>query len=169
MIRIAIVGGGIMGSSAALFLRRMGISVVLLERDEVNTQLEGVIKSYELAFQMQRSVPETLSIDSQLGTRMRDALDQWWKKAEGKAVIDYGFHMIVTELEDAGLGAVALHGLPLVLDSTVIDTAAPDAAERFAEAEPDLAKGLAEIRDETGYTVPANLGEEMGLTMKALS
>ncbi len=24
------------------------------------------------------------------GTRMRDALDTWWKKAEGKAVIDYG-------------------------------------------------------------------------------
>jgi D-lactate dehydrogenase len=31
---------------------------------------------------------------------------------------------------------------------TVIDTAAPDAAERFAEAEPELARGLAEIRDE---------------------
>src|SRR5262245_15905721 len=31
---------------------------------------------------------------------------------------------------------------------TVIDTAAPDAAERFMEAEPELARGLAEIRDE---------------------
>jgi D-lactate dehydrogenase len=31
---------------------------------------------------------------------------------------------------------------------TVVDTAAPDAAERFAQAEPELAKGLAEIRDE---------------------
>ncbi|HEY1236994.1 MAG TPA: FAD-binding and (Fe-S)-binding domain-containing protein [Solirubrobacterales bacterium] len=39
--------------------------------------------------------------------------------------------------------------LTFVLPSgTVIDTAAPDAAERFAEAEPELAKGLAEIRDE---------------------
>src|SRR5215217_3968983 len=39
--------------------------------------------------------------------------------------------------------------LTFVLPSgTVIDTAAPDAAERFAEAEPKLAKGLAEIRDE---------------------
>ncbi len=37
------------------------------------------------------------------GTRMRDALDTWWKKAEGKAVIDYGLHMIVTDLPDAGL------------------------------------------------------------------
>lgn len=35
------------------------------------------------------------------GTRMRDALDIWWKKAEGKATIDYGFHMIVTDLPDA--------------------------------------------------------------------
>src|SRR6202142_4103877 len=37
------------------------------------------------------------------GTRMRDALDTWWKKAEGKACIDYGLHMIVTALGDAGL------------------------------------------------------------------
>ena len=37
------------------------------------------------------------------GTKMRDALDQWWKKAEGKACIDYGLHMIVTDLGGAGL------------------------------------------------------------------
>lgn len=37
------------------------------------------------------------------GTRMRGALDLWWKKAEGKAVIDYGLHMIVTDLADSGL------------------------------------------------------------------
>ena len=35
------------------------------------------------------------------GTRIRDALDVWWAKAEGKATIDYGFHMIVTDLPDA--------------------------------------------------------------------
>ena len=29
---------------------------------------------------------------------MRTALDTWWKKAEGKACIDYGLHMIVTDL-----------------------------------------------------------------------
>jgi dihydropyrimidinase len=38
------------------------------------------------------------------GKTMRHALDDWRTRAEGKAVIDYGFHMIVTELEDAGLG-----------------------------------------------------------------
>jgi dihydropyrimidinase len=37
------------------------------------------------------------------GTRMRDALDIWWKKAEGRATIDYGLHMIVTDLAEAGL------------------------------------------------------------------
>ena len=37
------------------------------------------------------------------GTKMRTALDTWWKKAEGKAVIDYGFHMIVTDLGTTGL------------------------------------------------------------------
>jgi len=37
------------------------------------------------------------------GTKMRDALDTWWKKAENKASIDYGLHMIVTDLGEAGL------------------------------------------------------------------
>src|SRR5271170_5947864 len=37
------------------------------------------------------------------GTKMRAALDTWWKKAEGKACIDYGLHMIVTDLAGAGL------------------------------------------------------------------
>jgi dihydropyrimidinase len=37
------------------------------------------------------------------GTRMRDALDTWWKKAQDKACIDYGLHMIVTDLGGAGL------------------------------------------------------------------
>ena len=37
------------------------------------------------------------------GTRMRDAFDIWRGKAEGKACIDYGLHMIVTDLgSDAG-------------------------------------------------------------------
>ena len=34
---------------------------------------------------------------------MRDALDIWWKKAESSASIDYGLHMIVTDLGEAGL------------------------------------------------------------------
>src|SRR5580700_5474597 len=37
------------------------------------------------------------------GTKMRNALDTWWKKAEAKASIDYGLHMIVTDLGEAGL------------------------------------------------------------------
>ena len=37
------------------------------------------------------------------GTKMRDALDIWWKKAEDRASIDYGLHMIVTDLGEAGL------------------------------------------------------------------
>jgi D-lactate dehydrogenase len=42
-----------------------------------------------------------------------------------------------------------VRSLTFVLPSgTVIDTAAPDAAARFAAAEPELAAGLAEIRDE---------------------
>ena len=38
------------------------------------------------------------------GQTMRHALDEWMKKASGKAAIDYSFHMILTELPDAALG-----------------------------------------------------------------
>src|SRR3979409_1927992 len=34
------------------------------------------------------------------GQTLHHAFDTWTKKAEGKAVIDYGFHMIITELND---------------------------------------------------------------------
>jgi len=37
------------------------------------------------------------------GTHMRDALDTWMKKAQNKACVDYGLHMIVTDLGGAGL------------------------------------------------------------------
>jgi dihydropyrimidinase len=37
------------------------------------------------------------------GMKMREALDIWWKKAENKATIDYGLHMIITDLPDAHL------------------------------------------------------------------
>ncbi len=34
------------------------------------------------------------------GERLHDAWERWARKAEGKAVIDYGFHMTVTEVTD---------------------------------------------------------------------
>src|SRR6267142_1404371 len=34
------------------------------------------------------------------GQTLHHALETWAKKAEGKAVVDYGFHMIITELND---------------------------------------------------------------------
>jgi sarcosine oxidase, subunit beta len=39
---VAVIGGGIMGASAALFLRRMGIPVVVLERDLCGSRSSGV-------------------------------------------------------------------------------------------------------------------------------
>jgi len=36
------------------------------------------------------------------GTRIREALDTWWKKGE-KATVDYGLHMIITDLPEAHL------------------------------------------------------------------
>src|SRR5919202_1853457 len=34
------------------------------------------------------------------GQALLEGVDNWHKKAEGKAVVDYGFHLITTELED---------------------------------------------------------------------
>jgi dihydropyrimidinase len=41
------------------------------------------------------------------GTSMRAGLDTWHAKAEGKAAIDYGFHMIMTEANPAALEDMA--------------------------------------------------------------
>ncbi len=46
------------------------------------------------------------------GARIQDGLETWWKKASGKACIDYGLHMIVIDLSegstdpDKGLGSM---------------------------------------------------------------
>src|ERR671937_31265 len=37
------------------------------------------------------------------GQSLNQALDVWFAKAEGKAAIDYGFHMILTDLPDQRL------------------------------------------------------------------
>ena len=34
------------------------------------------------------------------GQKLHDAWEAWARKAEGKAVVDYGFHMIITDLND---------------------------------------------------------------------
>jgi dihydropyrimidinase len=43
------------------------------------------------------------------GQALNQALDVWFAKAQGKATIDYGFHMIVTDMPDQRLGE--LHSL----------------------------------------------------------
>jgi dihydropyrimidinase len=40
------------------------------------------------------------------GQTLNEALDRWHSKAEGKSLIDYGFHMICTDLEGEKLGEI---------------------------------------------------------------
>jgi dihydropyrimidinase len=42
------------------------------------------------------------------GKSLRDGLDAWHKKAEGNAVIDYGFHMIMSDVNDDTLAEMDL-------------------------------------------------------------
>src|SRR2546427_3000788 len=44
------------------------------------------------------------------GQTLHHAMETWAKKAEGKAVCDYGFHMIITELNDQVEGEMAALG-----------------------------------------------------------
>jgi dihydropyrimidinase len=37
------------------------------------------------------------------GKSLREGLETWWAKAEGNAVIDYGFHMIMSDVTDGSL------------------------------------------------------------------
>ena len=51
------------------------------------------------------------------GETLHHAFETWSKKAEGKAVIDYGFHMIITELTDQveiEMDAMVKQGVTLV-------------------------------------------------------
>ena len=43
------------------------------------------------------------SPSSRSGRSLREGLDAWHAKAEGNAVVDYGFHMIMTDVNDATL------------------------------------------------------------------
>src|SRR4030095_11898829 len=48
------------------------------------------------------------------GQTLHHAMETWAKKAEGKAVIDYGFHMIITEINDqvgGGMDALVRQGI----------------------------------------------------------
>src|SRR5262249_5474132 len=46
----------------------------------------------------------------QKGTALRQALDTWHAKAEGKAAIDYGFHMIATDVPPPVIGEMGSGG-----------------------------------------------------------
>jgi dihydropyrimidinase len=43
----------------------------------------------------------------QKGSSLKQALDAWHAKAEGKAVVDYAFHMIATDVPEKQLGAMS--------------------------------------------------------------
>jgi dihydropyrimidinase len=109
--RIAEVRHGIPRESAATLIDATGLYVMPGGID-VHTHLDmpfgGTTSSddFETGTRAAAFGGTTTIVDFAIqarGTRMRDALDTWWKKAEGKACIDYGLHMIVTDLGNAGL------------------------------------------------------------------
>jgi dihydropyrimidinase len=109
--RIREVRPGIPGESAAVVIDATGMYVIPGGID-VHTHLDmpfgGTTSAddFETGTRAAAFGGTTTIVDFAIqarGTRMRDALDTWWKKAEGRACIDYGLHMIVTDLGNAGL------------------------------------------------------------------
>jgi dihydropyrimidinase len=109
--RIREIGPAIPPASAERFIDARGL-YVLPGGIDVHTHLDmpfgGTTSSddFETGTRAAAFGGTTTLIDFAIqpkGTRMRDALDTWWKKADGKAVIDYGLHMILTDLGEAGL------------------------------------------------------------------
>lgn len=81
------------------------------------------------------------------GKRMRTALEEWHKKAEGKAVIDYGFHMIISDLPDdflADMDALVREGIT----SFKLFTAYPD---RLMLDDATIFKAMARTAENGGF------------------
>src|SRR5207245_8839058 len=109
--KIEVVGQNLPRQNAARVLEAMG-KYVFPGGIDVHTHLDmpfgGTTSSddFETGTRAAAFGGTTTLIDFAIqakGTRMREALDTWWKKADGRASIDYGLHMIVTDLGEAGL------------------------------------------------------------------
>src|SRR5213594_4262295 len=109
--KIEVVGQNLPRQNAARVLEAMG-KYVFPGGIDVHTHLDmpfgGTTSSddFETGTRAAAFGGTTTLIDFAIqakGTRMRDALDTWWKKADGRASIDYGLHMIVTDLGECGL------------------------------------------------------------------
>jgi dihydropyrimidinase len=109
--KIAAIAGGIPPEAADRLIDARGL-LLLPGGIDVHTHLDmpfgGTTSSddFETGTRAAAFGGTTTLIDFAIqpkGTKMREALDTWWKKAEGRATVDYGLHMIVTDLGEAGL------------------------------------------------------------------
>src|SRR5207244_1962343 len=89
------------------------------------------------------------------GQTLRQGLDQWHGKAEGKAHIDYGFHMIVREVHDSILKE--MHGLAEVA-VYIVHLSSKEALDAVREARDDGAPAFAETCPQYLYLSLDDLG-----------
>ena len=114
------------------------------------------------------------------GQTLHHAMDTWMKKAEGQAAIDYGVHMIITELNDQvelEMDALVKQGLTsfklfmaypgvFMLDDASIFKALTRPARAEAEAT-HRAIALAEIADVPIYIVHLSAAEALEMVTEA--
>jgi glycine/D-amino acid oxidase-like deaminating enzyme len=139
---VVVIGGGIIGCSAAALLAERGVPVLLLEETAIGAGASGrnlgVIQH---------------PFDPVLGGLYHDSLDRY--RALGADAEDFaidpapaGLLLVSPDPQSAQARARQLAGVVPELSPAFLD---PDA---LAAAEPSLAMGLAACRLETGYPVP---------------
>ncbi len=138
---VAIVGGGVVGTSAALFLARAGARVVLIERAELAAGASG-----------RNSGAVQQPLDPLPAELHRRTLEMYRDLAAADAEFDLGQRpagLLLLSPDEAAVGA----------EVAALQRAAPELAPRHVapdelrRLEPALAAGLAACRLETGYPV----------------
>lgn len=139
---VAIIGGGIIGSSAAAYLAERGASVTLYERSAIGAGASGRnLGAIQHPF------------DAVLAALYRDSLDRYRQLAD----VNDAFSIAA---EPAGLLLINADAAAVRRQVEHFAATCPELAPAFldsaalAEAEPQLAPGFAACRLATGYPVP---------------
>src|SRR4051794_6376658 len=137
----AIIGGGIVGVSAAAFLAEAGQRVALFERDDIAAAASG-----------RNSGAVQHPFDAALADLYRETVDHYRELADASTDFAFPAHAVGLLLLSSDADAVA--AAAMAIDAHSVDVAATVVSpEQLRELEPALAPDIFACRLETGYPV----------------